>query len=131
MGKRVLVIDDDEDMLEILNLVFQESGYDIVTSNTSDAANHIKVIQPDIVLLDVRITGSPKDGPDICRGIKSQMATRHLPVMLVSGETDLKIIARECGADAYIAKPFDIYELLFQVEECLSYLGKAGENVGK
>ena len=120
MGKRVLVIDDDEDILEILNLVFLESGYDIVTSNTSDAADDIKVIQPDIVLLDVRITGSPKDGPDICREIKAQLATRHLPVMLVSGETDLKLIAQECGADAYIAKPFDIFELLSQVEECLS-----------
>ncbi|QEC78601.1 response regulator [Mucilaginibacter ginsenosidivorax] len=120
MAKRVLVIDDDEDILELLNIIFQESGYDIVLSNTGEAAEHLQVIQPDLVLLDVRIVGSAKDGQEICREIKSQQNTRHLPVMLVSAESDLSIIARECGADAYLAKPFDIYELLAQVKEYLS-----------
>src|ERR1700749_4299558 len=111
MAKRVLVIDDDEDILNILNIVFQESGYDIIISNTGEAAEHLRIIQPDVVLLDVRIVGSVKDGPEICREIKSQLETRHLPVMLVSAESDLQVIAEECGADAYIAKPFDIYDL--------------------
>ncbi|MES2267564.1 MAG: response regulator [Bacteroidota bacterium] len=120
MTKKILVIDDDEDILEILNVIFQENGYETVMSNTSEAAEHIRIIQPDIVLLDVRIEGSPKIGPEICKEIKSQLETRHLPVMLVSGETDLAIIATECGADSYIAKPFDIFELLSQVKEFLS-----------
>ncbi|MCC8423495.1 PleD family two-component system response regulator [Mucilaginibacter sp. UR6-11] len=119
MAKRVLVIDDDEDILEILNVIFQENGYEIVLSNTGEAADHINVIQPDIVLLDVRIVGSAKNGPEICREIKSQVTTRQLPVVLVSGESDLAVIARECGADAYIAKPFDIFDLVAQVEEYL------------
>lgn len=83
MGKRVLVIDDD--ILEILNVIFQENGYKIVLSNTGEAAEHIRVIQPDIVLLDVCIVGSVKSGPEICNEIKSQLETRYLPVMLVSG----------------------------------------------
>jgi DNA-binding response OmpR family regulator len=120
MAKRILVIDDDEDILEIFNLVFQENGYEIVLSNTGEAAEHIKLIQPDMVLLDVRIVGSAKDGPEICREIKSQLETRYLPVMLVSGEADLAVIAEECGADAFIAKPFDIFELLSHVKEYLS-----------
>ena len=120
MAKRVLVIDDDEDILNILNIVFQESGYDIVISNTGEAAEHLLIIQPDVVLLDVRIVGSVKDGPEICREIKSQLETRHLPVMLVSAESDLQVIAEECGADAYIAKPFDIYDLLARVKEYVS-----------
>lgn len=120
MAKRILVIDDDEDILEIFNLVFQENGYEIVLSNTGEAAEHIKLIQPDMVLLDVRIVGSAKDGPEICREIKSQLETRYLPVMLVSGEADLAVIAEECGADAYIAKPFDIFDLLSHVKEYLS-----------
>jgi DNA-binding response OmpR family regulator len=78
------------------------------------------VIQPDMVLLDVRIIGSPKSGADICREIKSRQGTSQLPVMLISGECDLRTIARECGADAYLAKPFDIYNLLAQVKEYLS-----------
>lgn len=120
MAKRVLVIDDDEDILEILNVIFQENGYEIVLSNTGEAANHIRVIQPDIVLLDVRIVGSAKSGVEICKEIKSQLETRHLPVMLVSGESDLAIIAQDCGADAYVAKPFDIFDLLSQVKDFLS-----------
>jgi two-component system response regulator VicR len=119
MAKKVLVIDDDEDILEILNIIFQENGYEIVLSNTGEAAGHIRLIQPDLVLLDVRIVGSAKSGPEICKEIKSQQETRHLPVMLVSGETDLAIIAEECGADAYVAKPFDIFDLLAQVKELL------------
>ncbi|EHQ26411.1 response regulator receiver domain-containing protein [Mucilaginibacter gracilis] len=120
MGKRILVIDDDEDILEILNIVFQENGYETVISNTGEAAEHIRVIQPDIVLLDVRIVGSVKSGPEICREIKSQLETRHLPVMLVSGESDLAVLAKECGADAYIPKPFDIFDLLSHVKKHLS-----------
>ncbi|MDO3645255.1 PleD family two-component system response regulator [Mucilaginibacter sp. L3T2-6] len=120
MAKRVLVIDDDEDILEILNIIFQENGYDIVLSNTGEAAEHLQIIQPDLVLLDVRIVGSVKDGTQICKEIKAQQETRHLPVMLVSSESDLSIIARECGADAYLPKPFDIFELLAQVKEYLS-----------
>jgi two-component system, OmpR family, response regulator VicR len=120
MGKRILVIDDDEDILEILNVIFQESGYDIVISNTGEAAEHIRVIHPDIVLLDVRITGYTKSGADICREIKSQYETQHLPVMLISAESDLRTIATECGADSYVAKPFDIFDLLSQVKEFLS-----------
>lgn len=120
MGKRILVIDDDEDILEILNIVFQENGYETVISNSGEAAEHIRVIQPDIVLLDVRIVGSAKSGPEICKEIKSQLETRHLPVMLVSGESDLAVLAKECGADAYVAKPFDIFDLLSQVKEFIS-----------
>jgi two-component system response regulator VicR len=117
MAKRVLAIDDDEDILEILNIIFQESGYEVVLSNTGEAAEHIRVIQPDIVLLDVSIVGSDKSGPDICKEIKLQLETSHLPVVLVSGEPDLAVIAQECGADSYVTKPFDIYHLLSKVEE--------------
>ncbi|WP_233524498.1 response regulator [Mucilaginibacter conchicola] len=120
MARRILVIDDDEDILEILNIIFQENGYDIVMSNTGEAAEHIRVIQPDLILLDVRIIGSAKNGPEICKEIKSQLETRHLPVMLVSAESDLSVIAKECGADAYIRKPFDIFDLLAKTEECLA-----------
>ncbi len=114
------MIDDDEDILEILNIIFQESGYDVIMSNTADAAGHIQVIRPDLIVLDVRITGSFKSGADICREIKSNYETKNLPVMLVSAETDLDLIAGYCGADAFVRKPFDIFDLLLRVKEFLS-----------
>lgn len=115
-----MVIKDDEDILGLLNIIFQEIGYNIVTSNTGEAAEHIRIIRPDIILLDVRIEGSTKNGPEICKEIKSQLEKRQLPVMSVSAESDLSVIAEEFGADAFIRKPFDIFELLAKVEECLA-----------
>ncbi|SEN95498.1 two-component system, OmpR family, phosphate regulon response regulator PhoB/two-component system, OmpR family, response regulator VicR [Mucilaginibacter gossypiicola] len=120
MSKKILVIDDDEDILEILNIVFQESGYDVVLSNTGEAAGYIQVIHPDLILLDVNIVGSGKSGSEICREIKSNYETASLPVMLVSAETDLDLIAAGCGANAFVRKPFDIYELLMHVKQYLS-----------
>ena len=119
MSKRILVIDDDEDILEILHIVFQEEGYDVVLSNTGEAAEHIQVIHPDLILLDVRIEGSAKRGDEICAELKERYKEEKMPVILVSAETDLEVLANQCGADHYISKPFDIYQLLMQVQKFL------------
>ena len=116
MNKRILIIDDDEDILDILHIIFREEGYNVVVSNTGDAANQIHVINPDLILLDVRIEGSVKQGNDICLEIKEQSEFKDIPVVLVSAETNLAMLANECGADFYIRKPFDIYELLTEVK---------------
>jgi two-component system response regulator VicR len=119
MAKRILVIDDDEDLLEIFNIVFQEEGYDVVISNTGEAAEHIQIIHPDLILLDVRIVGSAKNGAEICAEIKSQYREKAPPVILVSGESDLAILANECGADTFISKPFDIIDMMMEIKSYL------------
>lgn len=120
MMKRILVIDDDRDILELFNFIFQEAGYNVVTSNTGDTAEHIYEIGPDLVILDIRITGSAKNGPEICADIKQNTQHAPLPVVLVSGETDISDIARQCGADGFIRKPFDVDELLRRVRQLLA-----------
>ncbi|MCQ6959136.1 response regulator [Mucilaginibacter aquariorum] len=120
MSKRILIIDDDEDILEILNVIFQEAGYEVILSNTGVAAGHIEEIRPDLVMLDIRIAGSNKSGTEMCRELKSNYETKNLPVMLISAEANLHQIAKDCAADAYISKPFDINDLLLQVKEYLS-----------
>lgn len=117
MRKRILVIDDDVDILEIMNIIFQEEGYEVVLSNTAETADHVHVIHPDLILLDVRIAGSDKNGLEICADIKQKYHNLKVPVILVSAETDLAMLAKECGADGYIAKPFDINKLLTNVKE--------------
>jgi len=119
MNKRILIIDDDEDILDILNTIFRDEGFDVIVSNTGEAAEHIHIIHPDIILLDVRIEGSAKRGDEICAEIKSQYPERQMPVVLVSAETDLAVLANECGADFYIKKPFDIYDIIRQVKKNL------------
>jgi DNA-binding response OmpR family regulator len=119
MPKRILVIDDDEDLLEILNIIFQDEGFEVILSNTGEAVDHLSVIHPDLVLADVRIASSGRNGGDICSRIKAEHKDEKLPVILLSAEEDLHQIARNCGADSFIRKPFDIYQLLKQVNELI------------
>jgi two-component system, OmpR family, response regulator VicR len=119
MCKRILVIDDDEDILEILDIVLKEEGYEVVLSNTGEAAEHIHVIHPDLILLDVRLKGAAKSGYEICAELKQEYADEQMPIVLISAETDLEVLANECGADHYIPKPFDLFQLLIQVKKLL------------
>ncbi|WP_454803557.1 response regulator [Mucilaginibacter phyllosphaerae] len=120
MNKRILIIDDDEDILDILKTIFRDEGFDVIISNTGQAASQIHIIHPDIILLDVRINGSPKRGDEICSEIKTQYPNQKYPVVLVSAETNLAVIANDCGADFYIRKPFDIYDILLEVKKRLT-----------
>jgi two-component system response regulator VicR len=120
MSKRILVIDDDEDILQIMNIIFQEEGYEVVLSNTAETADHVQVIHPDLILLDVRILGSNKSGLEICADIKRKYHNLKLPVILVSAESDLATLAEQCGADGYITKPFDVDELVMHVKEYIN-----------
>jgi two-component system response regulator VicR len=120
MRKRILVIDDDEDILEILHLVFRDEGYNVVISNSSDAAGRIHELSPDLILLDINITGSARNGAEICAEVKEHYPERKTPVILISAESDISIIASECEADSFVRKPFDIYQLLMQVKDFIN-----------
>lgn len=117
--KRKLVIDDDEDLLEIFNLIFQDAGYNVVISNNGETAEHIHEIGPDLVILDIRIAGWAKHGGQICAEIKEKFKPAHIPVVLISGETDISSFAAGCGADGFISKPFDIPDLLNHIQQLL------------
>jgi len=119
MPKRILVIDDDEDLLEIFDIIFREAGYQVIMSNTAQAADHIHFISPNLIMLDIRFAATAKNGAEICREFKSAYPEALIPVMLVSAEYDLQFLAGDCGADAYMSKPFDIGALLKKVEELI------------
>ncbi len=112
MAKRILVIDDNEDILELVRMIFQEEGYDVIISNTSETAEHIPYLRPDLIVLDVRLENPDKTGADICREFKAQHPAVKTPVILLSAESDLKLLANSCGADGYLSKPFDVDALL-------------------
>lgn len=120
MSKKILVIEDDEDILTILNIIFEEEGFEVVLFNTGTTAAHIKLIHPDLILLDVRIAGYNKTGAEICAEIKSNPNFPKIPVLLVSAEADIRQLAKSCGADGYVSKPFDISEVILQVKEFLN-----------
>jgi len=117
MAKRILIIDDDPDILEILSLIFRGEGYEVFLSNDGEETDHIDTINPDLILLDIRLGNPDKSGITICSMLKSQPSTRQLPIILVSAEKDIRAIAKGCGANAFISKPFDIRQISGKVKE--------------
>jgi len=114
--KKLLIIEDDADILSILDLIFKQEGYHVILSESGAEAEEIPVIKPDLVLLDLRLTSYGREGETICAKIKSQAATRHIPVILLSAEMDIREICEECGANDYLSKPFDIEQLSQKVK---------------
>ncbi|RZJ89734.1 MAG: response regulator [Chryseobacterium sp.] len=120
MAKRILIIDDDRDILAIMDILFSEEGYEVIIQNTGTSAEEVKLIGPDLILLDVRIAGFYKTGDEICSELKREMDLTAIPVLLFSAELDVPERALSCGADGYITKPFDINRVLEKVKEFIT-----------
>lgn len=111
MNKKIAIVDDDASILEAVQIVFQMEGYDVLTNTSGrDAIKKIPEFVPHVVLLDVLLSG--EDGRDIVRKLKSSSATKSVPVIMFSANPNVEDSAKEAGADAFIAKPFDINELI-------------------
>jgi CheY-like chemotaxis protein len=116
----ILVVDDDPGILDALRFLFEEEGYRVQTSEKGDYAEALHDANgglPDLIVLDILLSG--KDGRDICRKLKSKPDTRHIPIVMISAHPDAERSAREVGADAFVAKPFAIDDLLGLVESLL------------
>lgn len=110
---KILVADDDTSILEVIDLMLTEEGYIVHTVSDGEEIYKIKKDFPDLFLLDIWMSGV--DGRDICKYIKGQKHLKGIPVILISANKDTAIIAAESGADDFIAKPFEMEELLSKV----------------
>jgi two-component system, OmpR family, response regulator VicR len=119
MPRKILIIEDDPDIYEILNDILQMEGYDVVYSADGEACHHLPDIQPDLILMDVRLKQPGKNGDAICLQLKSDADTRCFPVMLLSAEDDLSTLSNACGANGFISKPFDMTTLLRQIRNLI------------
>jgi len=115
MLKKVLIVEDDGAIAEMLQLMLQGEGYDVDMQPDARMVLNIQERLPDLVLLDIRLSGA--DGRAICRQLKSQERTRHLPIILISAMPQTVGIARETGAEAFLAKPFAMQEFLTLVAQ--------------
>lgn len=111
MKKRVLVIDDDENILEPLELILVDEGYDVLTSTKGEETyGKVETFMPDVILLDILMSGS--DGRIICQELKKRESTKHIPIVMMSAHPSAKFDAANSGADDFIAKPFEADTLL-------------------
>jgi two-component system response regulator VicR len=120
MPKKILVIDDDHDILEIVDIIFRQEGYDVVLCDNGKEAENVGQINPDLVLLDIRIARSGKNGVEICAKIKSNPETWNLPVLLFSAEDNIEEMTHICGANGYVRKPFRAAQLIYKINEILA-----------
>src|SRR5690348_14834786 len=95
--KRILVAEDDPDILDVLRLILEEGGYAVETTTDGAALRDFPKGYPDLILLDIWMSGW--DGRDICRALKSREAISKIPILLVSANRDTEQIARDAGAD--------------------------------
>lgn len=110
MPKRILVADDDPGIGEMLHEMLSDAGYEVEVQRDGQAVQQMAEPMPDLLFLDIRLSGL--DGRTICRQLKSQEATHRLPIIMLSADKDTRQIAREAGADDFLAKPFEMEDLL-------------------
>ncbi len=118
MGKTILIAEDDPEIADMLQLMLEEAGYEVETVGEGHAVQQMHEPFPDLMLLDILLSGM--DGRTICRQVKSQEVTRHLPIILISAHPDARQMARDAGADDFLAKPFEMGDLLELVAKYLS-----------
>lgn len=114
--KTVLVVDDKPGVRKVLERSLRQDGYEVLAAaDGSEALELMKAFPPDMVLLDLMMPGM--DGMELCRRIREDPTTRHLPVIMVTAKGRIidAVEGLDGGADDYIVKPFDPHELLARV----------------
>ena len=115
VAKMVLVVDDNWLIREVIALALDDAGYGVVASDGIDAPELAREAQPAVVLLDINMP--VMDGVEVRRHLHADPATAQIPVIALSAATNLRARAAEMEANDYLAKPFDIAELLLRIEK--------------
>lgn len=117
---RIYVIDDDMDLLKVVKTLLIKRGFDVHTfSDWEEANNSVKIFEPQLILLDVFLSGI--DGLDVCQKLKASPYTKHIPILLFSAFPRIAESAiHDYGADDFIAKPFEVGDLIKKVHSVLS-----------
>jgi phosphate regulon transcriptional regulator PhoB len=124
---RVLVVEDEPDVAELLRYNLAREGWDVVTAHDgAEALRRAREAQPDVVLLDIMVP--QLNGWEVCRRLKQDAETRAIPIIMVTGRVEEgdKVLGFELGADDYVTKPFSPRELLARIRAVIRR-GRAAE----
>lgn len=116
MSRKVLIADDDPDILEAMRLILEIGQYDVtVVEDGKTIIGQMKKLKPQLVLLDIWMSGV--NGLDIYKEIKKDKDIGKIPVILVSASKGIKTDAQEVGANDFLAKPFEMQDLLEKIKK--------------
>lgn len=123
MPKKILAVDDDPDIVEVIKIILEDEGYEVSTLTSGrNVLNIISSIRPDLILLDVMLGGM--DGREICRSIKSHSIFKYIPIVMISASHNLQNLLKLPGSpNDFLSKPFDIEYLVMKVKDQLSTSG--------
>lgn len=116
-GEKILVVDDEDHIVELITYNLISSGYEVISANNGiDALKIAKKEKPNLMLLDLMLPGL--DGFEVCKAIRGESETKEIPIIMLTakGEELDKILGLELGADDYMTKPFSIRELLARIK---------------
>lgn len=119
-GERILVVDDERDILELIRFNLEREGFSVFTVDTGEAAlSQTRRVEPRLVVLDLMLPGL--DGMEVCRRLKEDDATRAIPVLMLTAKTEDSDIVTglEAGADDYVTKPFSPKVLVARIRAIL------------
>jgi two-component system phosphate regulon response regulator PhoB len=120
----VLLVDDERDLISVLDFNLRAAGFETLLATTGEQAlSQIRRHVPDLVVLDLMLPDM--SGTEVCRRIKSDPRTKHVPVMMLTakGEEVDRVVGFEIGADDYVTKPFSVRELVLRVRAVLRRSG--------
>lgn len=125
---KILIVDDEPDIVAALGIRMKSAGYEVIAAaDGMEGLDAARKQNPDLILLDIML---PKlDGYKVCRILKFDENYRHIPIIMITAKvTDVnKKMGEEVGADAYITKPFNPEELMAKIKETLEKSKKAGK----
>jgi DNA-binding response OmpR family regulator len=121
MRKKVLIVEDNTELLELLRLGLKEAGFAVSTATDGlDALEKARSLEPDVIVLDLVLP--ELDGFAVCETLKRNRETSAIPVLLVTGLSSefTRLAGFESGADGYVTKPTTASQIVSKIEECLS-----------
>ncbi|MCZ4243876.1 response regulator transcription factor [Pedobacter punctiformis] len=119
MGKtRIHVLEDDQEIRNVIEILLKEEGFELqLSSSFSELKMNIQDAMPDLFLLDVMLPDG--NGAEICEDLKTDIFTKHIPIIVMSAQNDSEEKATAAFADDYISKPFDIDDILIRINTLL------------
>lgn len=124
MSKKILIIEDDQDIIDIMTYILEDEGFTVVSQSGIGTIADIVQLEPMLILMDNQLKDG--QGTDLCKTLKDNPSTAHLTVVLVSANLDIEKMAVEACADGLLKKPFSIEEFVSIVKKMTKPACEAG-----